>query len=165
MNVSRFVAAAADPGGVQLHVDLLPDVELEQLAAHFDPARGGRKGVAGVLQTWLPKAMVACLLHRAGVPDGTTLAELPRGGRLKLIDDLKRLPVPLCGTRGYPKAEVTSGGVSTRQVDPHSMASRVAPGLYLAGEILDIDGPIGGFNFQAAFSTGHLAGLHVQRKP
>ena len=89
------------------------------------------------------------------------LAELPRPGRLQLLEDLKRMSVPLSGTRGYPKAEVTAGGVNTREVNPQTMESRLAKGLYLAGEILDIDGPIGGFNFQAAFSTGHLAGLHV----
>ena len=57
---------------------------------------------------------------------------------------------------------MTAGGVSTREVNPQTLESRLAKGLFLAGEILDLDGPIGGFNFQAAFSTGHLAGLHVE---
>ncbi|MEO8271854.1 MAG: NAD(P)/FAD-dependent oxidoreductase, partial [Aureliella sp.] len=103
----------------------------------------------------------ACLLKRAHVMEGAPLAELSRPSRLQLLEDLKRMSLPLSGTRGYPKAEVTAGGVSTREVNPQTMESRLAKGLYLAGEILDIDGPIGGFNFQAAFSTGHLAGLQI----
>ena len=80
---------------------------------------------------------------------------------MSLIEDLKKLTIPLSGTRGYGKAEVTMGGVKTQEVNPQTMESRLAPGLFLAGEILDVDGPIGGFNFQAAFSTGHLAALNV----
>ena len=67
----------------------------------------------------------------------------------------------LTGTLGFKKAEVTAGGVSLDQVDSRNMQSKLVPGLYLAGEILDLDGPIGGFNFQAAFSTGWLAGSSV----
>lgn len=60
---------------------------------------------------------------------------------------------------GFKKAEVTAGGVDLREVDSRTMQSKLVPGLYLAGEVLDLDGPIGGYNFQAAWSTGHLAGL------
>ncbi len=161
MNVSRFVAAAPEPHKVALQLDLVPDRGAGELAAQLDPAQGGRRGVAATLQTLVPRSMAVCLLRRAHVSEGTSLAELTRQSRLQLLEDLKRMTVPLCGTRGYPKAEVTAGGVSTREVNPQTMQSRLAQGLFLAGEILDIDGPIGGFNFQAAFSTGHLAGLHV----
>jgi predicted flavoprotein YhiN len=109
----------------------------------------------------IPRNLSTCLQHRAALSDGVTLAELPRKSRLALVEDLKRLSVPLNGTRGYPKAEVTSGGVDVREVNPHTLESRLASGLFFAGEILDVDGPIGGYNFQAAFSTGHLAGLNI----
>lgn len=161
MNVSRFVAAAPEPHKVKLQLDLVPDISEAELLAQFDPSRGGRRSVAAALQPLVPRNMAACLLKRAHVMEGAPLAELPRVSRLQLLEDLKRLSLPLSGTRGYPKAEVTAGGVSTREVNPQTMESRLAKGLFLAGEILDIDGPIGGFNFQAAFSTGHLAGLHV----
>ena len=69
--------------------------------------------------------------------------------------------MPISGTLGFNKAEVTAGGVARAEVDSHTMQSRLVPGLFLAGEILDIDGPIGGYNFQAAFSTGWLAGESV----
>ncbi len=161
MNVSRFVASLTEPHKSMLHLDLLPEVSEAELTQSLDASQGGKKAVHSVLNHFVPKNMAQCLLHRAHVAEGVTLAELPRKARVSLIDDLKRMAVPLSGTRGYGKAEVTMGGVKTQEVNPHTMESRLAPGLFLAGEILDIDGPIGGFNFQAAFSTGNLAALNV----
>lgn len=85
-------------------------------------------------------------------------AEISRIERQKLVAGLKQFDIPVSGTLGFNKAEVTAGGVVLDEVDSRTMESRTTPGLYLAGEILDIDGPIGGYNFQAAFSTGWLAG-------
>lgn len=161
MNVSRFVSSASEPHKAVLQLDLVPDISELELGTIFDATLGGRKSVAAALQPLVPRNMAACLLKRAHVIEAAPLAELPRAARLRLIEDLKRLQIPLSGTRGYPKAEVTAGGVNTKEVNPHTMESRMAPGLYLAGEILDLDGPIGGFNFQAAFSTGHMAALHI----
>lgn len=161
MNVSRFVAALDEPHHAGLLVDLLPGQAESELLARLGAQSGGRKTVASTLHSLIPRNLSSCLLQRAGLAEGVTLAELPRKGRQSLLDDLKGLRVPLSGTRGYPKAEVTSGGVDTREVNPRTLESRLAPGLFLAGEILDIDGPIGGYNFQAAFSTGHLAALSV----
>ena len=73
----------------------------------------------------------------------------------------KRLRVPLAGTLGYEKAEVTSGGVSLSEVDSKTMQSKLQPGLFFAGEVLDLDGWIGGYNFQSAWSTGHLVAKWV----
>ena len=67
----------------------------------------------------------------------------------------------MTGTLGFEKAEVTAGGSRLDEVDSRTMRSKLAPGLYIAGEVLDLDGPIGGYNFQAAFSTGYLAGSHA----
>jgi predicted flavoprotein YhiN len=71
------------------------------------------------------------------------------------------LPVPITGTLGFEKAEVTAGGVALNEVDSSTMQSKKVSGFYLAGEVLDLDGPIGGYNFQAAWSTGWLAGTSV----
>jgi predicted Rossmann fold flavoprotein len=160
MNVSRGVASMAEPHKANLWIDLVPDHSESELQRAFDAA-GGRRTVASVLTSLVPRNMAACLSKRAKLVEGVPLAELPKRSRLVLIEDLKRLKVPLSGTRGYAKAEVTAGGVCTKEVDPQTLESRIAPGLYLAGEILDIDGPIGGYNFQAAFSTGHLAALKM----
>lgn len=161
MNVSRFVSALAEPWQAQLEVDLIPAIGEQQLTEYWNPNLRGRRSLSGILHNWIPRSLAARLMHRAGVADGITLAELPKAARRSLVGDLKRLRIPLSGTRGFAKAEVTRGGVHTKEVNPHTMESRMAPGLHLAGEILDIDGPIGGYNFQAAFSTGHAAALHV----
>lgn len=161
MNVSRFVSGLEDESKASLRVDLIPEVEEASLTTLFDPSREGRKLVAKLLQEWLPRSFVLSLLTHASVDLEVKLAELPKKGRQSLIRSLKELVVPLSGTRGYPKAEVTAGGVKTSEVNPQTMESRLARGLFLAGEILDIDGPIGGYNFQAAWSTGHAAGRSV----
>ena len=80
---------------------------------------------------------------------------------MALVDHIKRLTVQLTGTMGFKKAEVTAGGIALDEVDSRSMQSKRVPNLFLAGEVLDLDGPIGGYNFQAAWSTGWLAGSSV----
>ena len=78
-----------------------------------------------------------------------------------MLAQITRCEVSVSGTRGFDKAEVTAGGVALNEVDSRDMQSKLVPNLYLAGEILDLDGFIGGYNFQAAFSTGWLAGESV----
>jgi predicted flavoprotein YhiN len=79
------------------------------------------------------------------------------------VDVLARYPLPWTGDEGYKKAEVTGGGVALAEVDPRTLESRRAPGLYLCGELLDAFGPIGGYNFLWAWATGRLAGLGAAR--
>jgi predicted flavoprotein YhiN len=100
-------------------------------------------------------------MQHIDAPESIRLAEFSKRHRNLLIERLKALAIPIHGTRGYPKAEVTAGGVELGEINFQDMQSRKQPGLFLAGEILDLDGPIGGFNFQAAWSTGHAAGLAV----
>ena len=99
------------------------------------------------------------LLAEAGVEDTRTLAQLRREERVRLITALTRHPLPWTGDEGYKKAEVTGGGVALGEIDPRTMESRLHPGLFLCGEILDTFGPIGGYNFLWAWATGRAAGL------
>ncbi len=122
---------------------------------------GGKTTVLNVLASELPRRLAEALLPRAGVPLERKLAELSRRERADLVDGLTETRIPLHGTLGFRKAEVTAGGVSLDDVDSSTLRSKRTPGLFLAGEILDLDGPIGGYNFQAAFSTGWLAGRHA----
>jgi predicted flavoprotein YhiN len=87
--------------------------------------------------------------------------DLARDARRRLVESLKALRLPVSGTLGFAKAEVTSGGVALDEVDPHTLESRRCAGLHFIGEVLDLDGLIGGYNFQAAWSTGWLAGESV----
>lgn len=117
-----------------------------------------RKTIRGRLREELPLRLVDLLLSEAIIPGGRKLSELRRDERKRILDALSAYRLPWTGTEGFSRAEVTGGGVSLREIDPKTMQSRVHPWLYLCGEILDAFGPIGGYNFLWAFSTGALAG-------
>jgi predicted Rossmann fold flavoprotein len=163
MDVSRAVTGAKGPRDVKLIVDFLPAVsaaELEKLLRE-SIATDGRRQVVNLLGDVLPKRLLAALQALAGVPSDRRGAELSNVERGRLFDCLKKSEIGVTGTRGFDKAEVTAGGVVLDEVDSRNMQSKLVPNLYLAGEILDLDGFIGGYNFQAAFSTGYLAGDSV----
>jgi hypothetical protein len=105
--------------------------------------------------------LIDAVLVRAEIPTDRRTAELSKAERARLVSQLKQCEVRVTGSRGFDKAEVTAGGVSLDEVDSRNMQSKLVPNLYLAGEILDLDGFIGGYNFQAAFSTGWLVGESV----
>ena len=131
----------------------LDDAGLEELLRPH-----GVRSVLGALRTVLPDRLAAALLARAGVDAGRSVSELPRDERRRVIDILARCPLPWTGDEGYRKAEVTGGGVSLAEIDPWTMESRLRPGLFLCGEVLDAFGPIGGYNFLWAWATGRAAG-------
>ncbi len=101
--------------------------------------------------------------RRLGIDRATTGAHASRDVRRRIGRALVEWPLPVSGSRGYNFAEVTAGGVSLGEVDPATMESRVCPGLYLVGEMLDVDGRIGGFNFQWAWSSAFAAGRGLAR--
>ena len=123
----------------------------------------GARAVASVVRAELPDRLASVLLDVAGVDPARLLAELTRPERRRLIDVLVRGELPWSGDEGYRKAEVTGGGVALAEVDPRTMESRVAPGLFLCGEVLDAFGPIGGYNFLWAWATGRAAGRGAAR--
>ena len=163
LDVSRAVTGRSDPAEVVVEADFLPDRSAPQLDTLFREAAAadGRKQVIGVPAAMLPRRLLEALFELAGVATGQRLAELSNAQRQALIGMLKGAPIHPSGSRGFHKAEVTAGGVELNEVDSKTMASKLVPGLYLAGEVLDLDGFIGGYNFQAAFSTGWVAGQHA----
>jgi predicted flavoprotein YhiN len=112
----------------------------------------------------LPAAVAAALVREARL-DGTNLGRLRREDRRALVHALVERPLPVRGSRGYNFAEVTSGGIPLGEVDPATMESRRCPGLFLVGEILDVDGRIGGFNFQWAWSSAHACARALAAGP
>lgn len=162
MDLSGVITAADDPGQVRLSLDLVPDQSVDQIARWVQDQRAaaGSRRVTAAVAELVPKRLAEAIVQEAGAGE-CAFAELPRSAAARLVQHLKGLPLPVSGTRGFDKAEVTAGGVSLKQVDPRTMQSRLVPGLFIAGEILDLDGWIGGYNFQAAFSTGLLAGKHA----
>lgn len=163
LDVSRAVSGHPLPETLILVCDFLPAMT----AGRFDAllsrhsATDGRKQIATILANWLPQRLAETLVGQAGIAAPLRAAELSKGDRLRLIQAVKQAPIPIAGTLGFKKAEVTAGGVALEEIDSRSMQSKLVPGLYVAGELLDLDGPIGGYNFQAAFSTGWLAGESV----
>ncbi len=125
--------------------------------------RAGSGTLLGLLRRSLPERVAALLLETAGVAPDTPLHRLPREARRAVVSILAAFPLPAAGTEGFRTAEVTAGGVALEEVDPGSGGSRILPGLFLAGEILDAVGPIGGFNFQWAWATGRTAGEGAAR--
>src|SRR5258705_1182206 len=112
----------------------------------------------GILRARLPARLAEALLEDAGVEGGTTRSQLKREDRVRLTEALTRHSLFWTGDEGYKRAEVTGGGVALDEIDPRTMESRLCPGLFLCGEILDAFGPIGGHNFSWAWSTGRAAG-------
>jgi predicted Rossmann fold flavoprotein len=158
LDVSRVVSAHEEPRRLAVEIDTLPSVPEPELDERLRVEAAGKKQLAVVLSAWLPRRLCDELLVQAGMPAERKAAGLSRVERGRLLAAMKRLTVPVTGTLGYGRAEVTAGGVSLDEVDSRTMLSRKQPGLYIAGELLDLDGPIGGYNFQAAWSTGWLAG-------
>jgi predicted Rossmann fold flavoprotein len=118
----------------------------------------GNRTVAGVLRRQLPDRLADALADQAEVSGTRELAQLSRDERRRLVDVLVRGRLPWTGDEGYRKAEVTGGGVSLAEIDPRTMESKIHPGLFLCGEVLDAFGPIGGYNFLWAWATGRAAG-------
>ncbi len=163
LDISRTVTTAADLRTLEIACDFLPDLRPDQVDAQLREACAseGKKRLAAIVSPELPRRLVEQLVQLAGLALDQKAAELSKKGRAELIAVLKSARIPLTGTRGFAKAEVTAGGVALSEIDSRTMQSKLVPGLYFAGEILDLDGPIGGYNFQAAFSTGYLAGMHA----
>jgi predicted Rossmann fold flavoprotein len=163
LDVSRAITAAAEPQKLLLTVDFFPDAEFVKIERQLRQiaAEEGRRQIAGVFPDRLPRRLVDSLLVRAEIAPDRRAAELSAIERGRLIEQLKRCGINITGSRGFEKAEVTAGGVALDEVDSRDMQSKLIPNLFLAGEILDLDGFIGGYNFQAAFSTGWLAGESV----
>jgi predicted Rossmann fold flavoprotein len=127
--------------------------------------REGTGTVIALLRRHLQDRLAEALLADAGVEGSGTLARLRREERRRLVEALGRHPLPWTGDEGYRKAEVTGGGVALAEVDPRTLESRLHPGLFLCGEILDAFGPIGGYNFLWAWATGRAAGLGTLAGP
>jgi predicted Rossmann fold flavoprotein len=160
LDVSRVVSGHATPTTLTLELDLLPCVPESDLDAHLqrEAINSAKKQLAGILQAVLPRRLADIVLEQTGLPVDRKAAGLTRKDRSQIVQHVKHMRVPVTGTLGFGRAEVTAGGVTLDEVDSRTLQSKLCPELFIAGEVLDLDGPIGGYNFQAAFSTGWLAG-------
>jgi len=160
LDVSRAVTGHHKPQELDLACDFLPHVSLAALEEELkqSAAASGKKIVAHLMPPALPARLAEALVALSGISPERRGAEFGKAERQRLAASIKECRIPVTGTKGFGKAEVTAGGIALAEVDSKSMRSKLVPGLFFAGEVLDLDGPIGGYNFQAAFSTGWLAG-------
>ena len=162
LDVSRAVARYDGVEKLDLALDLVPDTKADELDKYFQAAgRSGRRAVTTLMPEALPKRLAEAVVVAAGIPANRVGPDLSRDERRNLVAGIKGLRLPVTGTLGFAKAEVTSGGVALDEVDSRTLESRRQPGLHFAGEVLDLDGLIGGYNFQGAWSMGWLAGESV----
>ncbi len=162
LDISRYFIAArrADPAA-HLVINWTSERREQDLDLELQQGRKGK--IRNHLARALPDRLVGALLQESGVENDIELARLGRVERRALVRNLCTMPLPITGDRGFNYAEVTAGGVPLTEVNLQSMESRRCPGLFLCGEICDVDGPIGGFNFQWAWASGYVAGISAAR--
>jgi predicted Rossmann fold flavoprotein len=161
MDASRHWIIAHESGKpARMECHLLPPDDFESLEKWLveQASSCGRTSILGVLSTRLPERVARAIIIHAAIDPTIACAQLSRAARRSLVGMMTALPLPILRHRGWNYAEVTAGGVPLDEINFRTMESRKQPGLYLVGEMLDCDGRIGGFNFQWAWSTGHIAG-------
>ena len=153
-------------GPFTLELDLKPALDEKKLDARLlrDFAEKQNETVYEGIRGLLPRDMVPLILDRAEIPTGTPVHEITKEQRRRLLDTLKHLRFSVAGKRPVEEAIITHGGVKVSEVDPKTMESKKCPGLYFAGEILDLDAYTGGFNLQIAWATAHAAGTSCGNK-
>ncbi len=143
----------------EIHIDLKPALSYEQLDKRIqrDFLENANKNFINALDALLPKKIVPIIVKLTGIKPSTKVNQVTKEMRAKLVNILKDLKVTVMSFRPIEEAIVTSGGVSTKEIDPKTMKSKLVEGLYFAGEVIDVDAYTGGFNLQIAFSTGMCA--------
>ncbi len=161
LTLSNLMVDALRAGeAVSVVIDLKPALDEQKLDARLlrDFTERRKEPMASVLRGLLPEQMVPVCLEEVGILAARLAGEITAVERKRLRGWLKAVTLPVTGYRGFKEAIITAGGVNLAEVDPRTMQSKVCKGLYLAGELLDVQADTGGYNLQAAFSTGWLAG-------
>lgn len=150
-----------ETGAVRVTLDMKPALTDQQVDQRLQRefAQHARSQLSTVLTGLMPARMGPVFAGLCGLSAETPVSQITRGQRLAIGRNLKELPLPVSGKRPIEEAIVTRGGVNVKEIEPGTMMSRCVPGLFFAGEVLDVDAHTGGFNLQIAFSTGALAGI------
>jgi predicted Rossmann fold flavoprotein len=161
LTLSRHIVdALRDDQRVDLCIDLKPALNARQLDARLlrDLDAHGKRQYRTLLKALLPKKLIPICIEQCGIPPDKAGHQITSKERTALRTWLKDFRLEVKGHRPLAQAIITAGGVETREIDPRTMASRLVEGLFFAGEVLDLDADTGGYNLQAAFSTGWVAG-------
>ena len=166
LDLSRhWLRATLEGRAADAAANLTPDLDFESLETFWlEQARQRPRAMLGtILATQIPAAVADGVLAGLGIDASTTLASVTRDERRRLTHALTAWPIPIVDSRGYNFAEATAGGIALQEIDPATMESRCCRGLYLVGEMLDVDGRLGGFNFQWAWSSAAVAARGLSR--
>lgn len=146
-----------------LSIDLKPALDMEMLDKRLlrDFEQEKNKDFANALDALLPKKLIPLMVRLSGIDPHKKVHSVTRDERRGLAELLKNFQMHVKGFRPLKEAIVTSGGVAVKEIDPGTMESKLVPGVFFAGEVIDVDAYTGGFNLQIAFSTGYLAGKNV----
>jgi predicted Rossmann fold flavoprotein len=168
LRLSRvMVDALRDKRSVVVSIDLKPALDDDKLDARLrrDIEEHGKQQFNTLLKGLLPAKLIPVCIGLVGIAEDKPANQLNAAERRRLRTWLKEFRFEVTGYRPWEEAIITAGGVNTKEIDPRTMASRLVDGLYFAGEVIDIDGSTGGYNLQAAFSTGWLAGHSAGKQP
>jgi len=162
-------AAAIGPylnkSDIKIHIDLFPDQSVSDVDEIIKKIidSNGAKQIKNTLFGLIPSRLAPIILTNLNIDPDKKSAEISKNNRLEIAKTLKNITLTVSNTRSFKEAQVTHGGVNLDEVNSETMESKIITGLYLAGEILDVDGDSGGFNLQWAWSSGHLAGTNASR--
>ena len=156
----------AEKKPIAITLDFAPNVEQSAFGKEMTELlnKNPKKKIVNILAEFVPKRIGIFLCKRAVCDDELSAGQLKKDARKKLIAAVKALPLSIVRTREIAEATVTRGGVSLKEIGPKTMESKIYPGLFFAGEVLDVDGPCGGYNLQICFSTGALAASGAVQK-
>ncbi len=152
-----------DISALKISIDLKPALDEKTLDQRLlsDFSKKSNKDLINALSELLPSKMIAPFIEYTGIDERKKVNSITKEERRRILDALKNFTLPLSRLRPIEEAIVTSGGISVKEINPKSMESKLIPGLFFAGEIIDLDAYTGGFNLQIAYSTGYLAGKNA----
>jgi len=167
LTMSRFVVDELQKNSmVRIIIDLKPALDEQKLDRRLirDLNENGKKKIGKIFLNWLPATMVPVFIDLLALDPGKECHQVSSKERKQILHLLKNFPFRISGHRSFKEAIITSGGISTDEISSKTMESKVVPGLYFAGEIIDVDADTGGYNLQIAYSTGWLAGDSCMQK-
>jgi len=166
LDMSKSIGELLARGNTDLIIDFKPALDFTMLDRRIlrDLEEYKNRAIKNMLPELLPKKLIPLILRLAGIDADTKCHSITKDERKKLRLLLKQFPLTIKRLVGFNKAIITTGGVDLKEVDPKSMRSRIIKNLYFAGEVIDLDGPTGGYNLQVCWSTGYLAGESAGRQ-
>jgi predicted Rossmann fold flavoprotein len=163
LDLSRLITnyLSADKKPIPVSIDTMAETNEDELEKRFLELceENPKKSVKGILAIIYPQRFVSIFCEQFNFDDSKIARQLEKSERKRLIKLLKALPLTITAARPIEEATITRGGVSTEEIDSKTMESKICPGLYFTGEVIDVDGPCGGYNLQFAFSSGRLAAI------